>query len=890
VPPTLRLRRSRPARPGSLQRRLLSLVLVPVVGLVGIMGYTVDGQADHAAAASAAADDVLAAVALDAVRAAVAREVVPVLGQAVLADEGTAVSVGVAPDALATLSSVAGPTLTSQLAEVQQATDRAITAAGGTDADAAIQRAADRVDTLRADSRAGADLSDVFAGYQGIAADLATEVGTLLQSARTQGLSGDGDRALADLQRVSRASALASIEVPLYFASLTAPDGGERSASRAGFLQAWGGYLAAAAEVEALAAPAVADRWARATADAGATEVDTLVQQAAVDSAALTVPEFAGLTTANSARDEALRAAVIETGEAAVAAAREPVRQARTTLRILVGVCVLLVLGTLVAALLLRRWIAAPLRRLAEQARAVSDGDLIDVDEGGPVEVRTVARGLAAAVENLRRGRDQAQAVAEGALDADVVHRPVHGPLGAVVHASVRQLVGAIHERERLQEVLAHQASHDALTELPNRTQAQALIDAALHRTARREGRVGLLFVDLDHFKSVNDTHGHAAGDELLRVLSGRMGASLRGGDVVARLGGDEFVVLVEQVDHEGALVELGTRILDAVCAPVELTGRNAGARVRVGASIGVAISPAGGGSSERLLREADVAAYRAKAAGRGRVEVFDETLRADLARRTELEAALRTGLVADEFVLHYQPVLDLRDPARAVNGVEALVRWDRPGHGLVGPDDFIPVAESSDIVCDLGRWALAEAVAQLARWDGEGGELAGIAVAVNVSGRHLSQPRLLGDVAVALAGSGIVPERLTLEITETVLVDEPTAREQLRALRALGVKVALDDFGTGYTSIGQLSRLPVDVLKIDRSFVASGDSAHADLVRLVIGAAHSFSLGVVAEGVEEDEQLAALLAAGCDGAQGFLLARPAPAAELSALAIAARG
>jgi EAL domain-containing protein (putative c-di-GMP-specific phosphodiesterase class I) len=223
--------------------------------------------------------------------------------------------------------------------------------------------------------------------------------------------------------------------------------------------------------------------------------------------------------------------------------------------------------------------------------------------------------------------------------------------------------------------------------------------------------------------------------------------------------------------------------------------------------------------------------------------------------------------------------VLDL-DTGRT-KSVEALVRWQRPGHGLIPPDAFIPVAETSSLVCDLGRWALAEATRQLVRWDAEGGHRAGLDVAVNISGRHLAQAHLLDDVADALGESGIAPSRLTIEITETVLVDEPLALEHLRSLRELGVRVAIDDFGTGYTSIGQLSRLPVDVLKIDRSFVASSEAGNGDLVRLLISAAHSFSLGVVAEGVEEDDQLSALLAASCDAAQGYLFARPVPASEL---------
>ncbi|MCI2239473.1 EAL domain-containing protein [Paenibacillus sp. TRM 82003] len=508
-------------------------------------------------------------------------------------------------------------------------------------------------------------------------------------------------------------------------------------------------------------------------------------------------------------------------------------------------------------------------------------GELVDVQESGPEEVRTVARGLAAAVEGLRRLRDQAQAVADGDLDSEVARRPLEGPLGEVVHASVSQLITAIQERERLRADLVHQASHDALTQLPNRARAQVLLERAL-RDAEREGhRTGLMFVDLDRFKHVNDSLGHAAGDELLRVVAARMGGAVRTGDVVCRLGGDEFLVLVPVVVAPDAatglegLREPAQRLVQVVSEPVRLRGRE----VAVGASVGVALSGPGTGP-EQLLHDADAAAYRAKAAGRGVVEVFDERVRAELSARSATEEALRTGLERGELVLHYQPVLDLA--SGRTRSAEALVRWRRPGHGLVRPDAFVPVAERSDLVCDLGRWALREAAAQLLRWDAEGGERAGLAVAVNVSGRHLASPRLLDDVVEALAAARLDPARLTVEITETVLVDEPLALEHLRALRGAGVRVAIDDFGTGYTSIGQLSRLPVDVLKIDRSLVASIDAGHAALVRLVVSAAHSFGLGVVAEGVEEPHQLAQLVATRCDAAQGHLFGRAVPPEHLA--------
>ncbi|NAZ78178.1 diguanylate cyclase, partial [Kineococcus sp. T13] len=591
-PPADHPHRARPGtRSGSLQRSLLALVLVPLVGLVGLVGYAVQEQAERAGAAAAATDEVRSAVALDVVRAAVAQEVVPVLGRAVLGDPATAASVGLDGASLAALPTSAGADLGARLSAAQRTTDEAVAAAGTTGAAARAAAAGREVRRLRAQSGDG-DLSAVFGGYRGLVARLAVRVGDHLQRASAAGLDDAGTRAVADLQRISRASSLASVEVPLYFSSLTT-SGEERLEDRAAFLSTWGGYAVAATEVTSLSSPRSAARWTGVVSTPEAVRLEALLRTAALQDGSLEPAQFLALTEADSARDAALGAVVARTGADAVTAAGGPAREARDTLRVLVAVCALLVAGTLAAALLLRRWIAAPLGRLAAQARAVSDGELLDVEESGPAEVRTVARGLAAAVDNLRRVRDQAQAVADGALDADVVHRPVHGPLGEVVHDSVRRMVGALSERERLQADLAHQASHDALTGLPNRAQALLLVEAALHRAARSGGRIGLLFVDLDHFKAVNDTHGHSAGDELLRVLAARMAACLRGGDVVARLGGDEFVVLVEGGDGraagtaDAALVDLGRRLIDAVSEPVALSGRHAGAQVRVGASVG---------------------------------------------------------------------------------------------------------------------------------------------------------------------------------------------------------------------------------------------------------------------------------------------------------------
>jgi predicted signal transduction protein with EAL and GGDEF domain len=355
----------------------------------------------------------------------------------------------------------------------------------------------------------------------------------------------------------------------------------------------------------------------------------------------------------------------------------------------------------------------------------------------------------------------------------------------------------------------------------------------------------------------------------------------VRPGDIVCRLGGDEFVVLVETVKDEGDLVDLGNRVIAAVSQPIVAAGR----RVRVGASVGVAVSRDGGIDSDALVAEADTAAYRAKRRGRGRTEVYDETLRMQLTERAELEAAIAHGLANGEMELHYQPVMDVgRD---ALIGYEALVRWRRPGHGMVRPDEFIPVAESSQLICDLDRWVLHEATRQLVEWRGTAG--VGVdepepTIAVNISGRHLADRRVVQDVADALAASGLPAGQLIVEVTETVLISDPLALEHLEELRRMGVSIAIDDFGTGYTSIGQLRHMPVDTLKIDRSFIASTEPGHPELVALMIRAAHTFGLTVVAEGVEEPAQLARLKAEACDQAQGYLLHRPMPAAEAGAL------
>ena len=438
------------------------------------------------------------------------------------------------------------------------------------------------------------------------------------------------------------------------------------------------------------------------------------------------------------------------------------------------------------------------------------------------------------------------------------------------MNLAIDQIVASNRHRERLQADLAYQASHDSLTQLPNRARALEMIEGALHRAQRSGAMVGLLFVDLDGFKQVNDTFGHGAGDEVLREVSRRMQAEVRGGDVVARLGGDEFVVLLEPVDSQLSVLEIARRIIATVSAPIPMT--MIGGQAGVGASIGAAFNLDGDTDPDRLLGEADAATYRAKALGRGRVEVFDESLRQALHERANLESAIVHGLGNGEFVVHYQPVIDVQ--TSALQGFEALVRWNRPGHGLVPPDDFIPLAESSSLICDIDRWVLEEALNQLARWTEATGRDE-IWMAVNISGRHVSDPRIVADVLESLAASGVAANRLVLELTETIRIDDLRAMNHLHTLRNAGVAVSIDDFGTGYNSIMQMQHLPIDSIKIDRSFLASTHTASGQLVLLIVQAAHAFGLTVIAEGVELDTQLTALGDVGCDSAQGYLIAHP---------------
>ncbi|GAB6903519.1 putative bifunctional diguanylate cyclase/phosphodiesterase [Kineosporia succinea] len=440
---------------------------------------------------------------------------------------------------------------------------------------------------------------------------------------------------------------------------------------------------------------------------------------------------------------------------------------------------------------------------------------------------------------------------------------------------ATRELNASTRQRDAYRDDLVHQAAHDPLTDLPNRAYLMELLAAQLQRARRNGTTTAVLFVDLDFFKRVNDQLGHAAGDEVLRTVTERMKGVLRAGDVIGRQGGDEFVVLVDPVPPPAELMAVADRLVRAVSEPI----MTAGGKASVGASIGIALCRDGRTDPEKLLQDADLAAYRAKSNGRGRAEVFDMALRTELEARAKLEADIRAGLADGQFELHYQPVMSVA--TGSLRSYEALIRWNHPERGLVPPAGFIPPAEESLLICEIGRWVLGTATRQLAGWIWDDPEThRGVTVSVNISARHLASPSLVDEVRQALHESGLEAARLVLEITETALMDEPTADAHLRDLRALGVTVSLDDFGTGYTSIGQLQKLQVDTLKIDQSFLHADDTPTQALVELMVTAAHAFSLDVVAEGVETREQLDRLADIGCELAQGYYLGRPKPARD----------
>src|SRR6266498_841687 len=462
-------------------------------------------------------------------------------------------------------------------------------------------------------------------------------------------------------------------------------------------------------------------------------------------------------------------------------------------------------------------------------------------------------------------------AIASLALLAASLFRQARYPELTLALVATGLLLFVLLRRNPLMRVeIAQRALYDPLTGLANRTLFADRLSHALGGAIRHGRPVTILVMDLNGFKAVNDTFGHGAGDQLLIVIADRLRESVRPTDTAARLGGDEFAVLLEAAVPEA--VRVADRILERLRVPIDIEGRE----LFVDASIGIAESPSGSVSAEALLRDADAAMYTAKRSGKGAYEVFQPEFHVQVLRRFELSTDLRRAVEHGEFVLHYQPIVTLKEGT--MTGVEALIRWVRSDGQMVSPADFIPVAEQTGLIVPIDRWVMNEACRQTIAWERQVPGGGAISISVNISVRQLNDARLTKDVQETLQEVGLDSSRLTLEITESVLMqDAEGTLRVLQELKTLGVRLAIDDFGTGFSSLNYLRRLPVDVVKIDRSFVAgiASQSSEWTLARGIIRLVHELGLETVAEGVERADQRAHLQALGCRLAQGFLFSRP---------------
>jgi len=454
------------------------------------------------------------------------------------------------------------------------------------------------------------------------------------------------------------------------------------------------------------------------------------------------------------------------------------------------------------------------------------------------------------------------------------------GGLDAGSEAALR---AALAECQAAQEALRHDATHDALTGLPNRVLFLDRLAHAVERGRRhKEFRFAVLSLDLDRFKAVNDSLGVRVGDEVIVDHARRLEQCVRGEDMVARLSGDEFAILLESLADDADAGRVAERMLRSLTAPVETRE----GVVFSTASIGIVLSSsgleAGDDANIRLLQQAGVAMSRAKAAGRGRYEMFDRSMQARAATRLRMETDLRTAVERGEFELYYQPLVELQ--TGRVTELEALLRWRHPTRGIVPPLDFIPLAEETGLIVPIGSWVMADACRQVREWQGRFPRDEPLTLSGNLSVKQFAQPDFVANLVGIVRTSGLDPRCLKLEITETIAIDDPErTRGMLDELRGLGVRMYLDDFGTGYSSLGQLHRLSLDAIKIDRSFVMrmTDGPMHWQLVHTVRNLARNIGVAVIAEGVETVEQLAELRGLGCESAQGYLFSRPVPANEI---------
>lgn len=446
----------------------------------------------------------------------------------------------------------------------------------------------------------------------------------------------------------------------------------------------------------------------------------------------------------------------------------------------------------------------------------------------------------------------------------------------------IRRADDVIHAQSRLQtqnaELIKHQADHDSLTGLPNRRRFRELLHDCMARAQGNDRLIAILFIDLDRFKSINDSLGHQVGDQLLKVVAERLSSCCRGSDIIARLGGDEFTVILDQLENVKPIERCAGRVIDTVSEPIHLDGKE----LTVGASVGITIYPFDDLDIDELIKHADTAMYHAKEAGRSRYSYYAAEMNAEAHLQLELERDLRTAVKERQFELHYQPRYDLA--TQQVTAVEALLRWRHPEKGLIPPMQFIPLAEETGLILSIGHWVLRSACHDIAALNETRAHP--LSVSVNVSARQFEQENFLDGLRICLQQSGLPPAHLELELTETLLMrTDRDSSNNLAALKALGLRLSLDDFGTGYSSLDYIKRLPLDVLKIDRGFIrdASDNSQDAALVATISSMGRNLGMRLVAEGVESEEQRRLVEAHGCDELQGYLISRPLPLADLRA-------
>jgi diguanylate cyclase (GGDEF)-like protein len=447
-------------------------------------------------------------------------------------------------------------------------------------------------------------------------------------------------------------------------------------------------------------------------------------------------------------------------------------------------------------------------------------------------------------------------------------HRPMPDGGWVATHEDIT-------EQRRSEVKIEYMAHHDSLTDLANRVLLNERLEQALGRRIHREQMVAVHHLDLDQFKAVNDTFGHPAGDKLLKTVADRLRGLVRDTDTIARMGGDEFVIVQAPITDPADATALAQRIIERMSEPYDLDGHQA----VIGASIGIAVGPGDGLRPDRLLRNADLALYRAKGEGRGTFRFFEPAMDLQMQTRRIMEQDLRKALPAGEFELYYQPVINLA--SNAISGFEALIRWNHPQKGLVAPAAFIPLAEEIGFIVPMGEWVIRQACATAAQWPGD------LHVAVNISAVQFRNPGLMQVIVGALAASGLQPTRLEIEITETVLLqNKETTLAVLHQLRSLGIRIAMDDFGTGYSSLTYLQCFPFDKIKIDRSFVKdiTENTGSLNIVRAVAALANGMGMTATAEGVETEEQLNRITSEGCTEMQGYLFSKPLPAAEIERL------